>query len=112
MAGVGVAFEMVDDVGAREELLVLNPARRVLVPDVAVEIDERRHHRLAGQVDTDCTSRSLNRARSANTGDAVAFHEECGVLDGGAAITDDDPGTLEQGWRPCGLCTGGLTYAG
>jgi putative heme-binding domain-containing protein len=87
---------MVDEILACEVLLGHRAVHIVLVSDVAVEIDLGRHDRLARQVDTRRAGRDLQIAPPADTCEPVILHDECGVLDRGAAIARNQPGPFEH----------------
>jgi hypothetical protein len=63
---------------------------------VHVRVDDRRHHRLAGEADTRGAGRRLDRSRRADLRDAVVLHEEARVLDH-LAVADDDAAAFEDG---------------
>src|SRR5688572_17672365 len=92
---------MVDDILAREVVFVLGVGGRVLVSDVAVQIDQRGHDRLAGEVDARGTGWCLDLTGSADARHAIALDEKSRVLDRSGAVADNHPGTLEQRRRRC-----------
>src|SRR5204863_615028 len=51
---IGKTLQMIDQVLAREHLLRHPAVRDVLVAEMAVQIDQRRHYGLAGEIDA-CT---------------------------------------------------------
>ena len=59
-----------------------------------MRIVQRRHDRLAGQIDTNCSGRRLDRSSRANRRDASIPHDECAVLDGSACIADNQTRAL------------------
>ena len=82
---------MVDQVLARVERLGHRALHDVLESDVAMEIDQRRHNGLAGQVDV-CGSRgNAQLASAADLRKDVSGDDEGGVLDGRAAVSGDQP---------------------
>ena len=92
---VGETLQMVDEILAREVLLGHRAVHIVLVSDVAVEIDLGRHDRLARQGDARRAGRDLQIALAADPCEPVVLDDECGVLDRGAAIAGDQPGSFE-----------------
>ena len=68
---------------------------------MAVRVDERRHHGLAGEIDAARAGRHAHGAASADLGDAVAFDHEGCVLDRRAAVAGDQARAFEHGRRLC-----------
>ena len=64
---------------------------------MAVRIDDRRHHGLAGQIDAGRARRDRHLALPADLGEAVALDDERGVFDRRAAVPGDQPRTLKYG---------------
>src|SRR5438093_4554764 len=98
---VGETLQMVDEILAREVLLCHCPIDVVLISDVAVQIDLRRHHGLAGQIDTHRPGWRLHLASPADSRELTILDDERGVLDGHAAVTRNEPRSLANcgAWR-------------
>jgi len=62
---------------------------------VVVAVDERRHHRLAGQIHARGALGRLALALLAHPCERLALDEECGVLDRRAAVADDEARAFE-----------------
>ena len=69
---------------------------------VGVRVNDRRHDRLAAQVHTARAGRNLHLAGSAHLRETGPVNDEGGVLDGRAAIADDESGAFEDR-HVCGL---------
>ena len=93
------ALEMIDQVGAGEGLLRHRPGGNILEAEMAVHVDQRRHHRLAGEVDACRAGRRLHLAAPADRGEAVVLDDEGRVLDRRAAVAGDEPRALEHSRR-------------
>ena len=76
---------------------------------MAVRIDDRRHHGLAGEIDARRAGGRRHLAPSSDRRDAGVLDDECRILDGSAAVACDEASALEQGraGRP-----GRLAYSG
>ena len=72
---------------------------------VGVRVNDRRHDRLAAEVHTARTGRNLHLAGSAHERETSPVNDEDGVLDGCAAIADDESGAFEDR-HVCGLGCG------
>lgn len=97
---VGAPAQVVDDRFAR-------------LAQMVVRIDDRRHHRLAGQVDTCGAGRCLHVRRTADLGKARTGHHERRVLDRRAPVADDDSRVFEDRHAACGrLAANGREPAG
>ena len=68
----------------------------VLEAEVAVEIYLGRHDGLARQVDAQRPGRDLQLTSPADACELVVLDDECGALDGGAAIARDEPRPFEH----------------
>ena len=66
-----------------------------------VRVDERRHHRLAGEIDAPRPAGGVERALRADLCEAAVLDDERGVLDRRAAIAGDDPRALEDALLAC-----------
>jgi len=58
---------------------------------MAVRIDDRRHHGLAGEIDARRAGGRRNLASSSNRRDAAVLDDESRILDRGAAVAGDEP---------------------
>src|SRR2546427_5016196 len=103
-AVVREALQMVDQILARVEGLGHRPFRHVLKSEMAVEIDQRRHDRFAGEVNVCSSGRDSQSASAAHLRELVAADDEGGVLDWRAAVSRDQARTFKDGrsWL-CGL---------
>jgi hypothetical protein len=63
---------------------------------VHVTVDERRHDRLAGQIDPPRASRRLNAAGLPDSGDRPLIDDEGRALDRRRAVAGDEACTFEQ----------------
>ena len=90
-------LQMVDEVLAREILLRHRPVKVVLVPDVPMEINLRRHDAFARQIDARRPSRDLHFTLPADLREPVVLDDECGVLNGRTAIARDEARSFEHG---------------
>ena len=61
-----------------------------------VRVDQRRHHRLAGEIDAARAGGRRRRTLRARPGEAAVLDDERGVLDRRAAIAGDQPRALED----------------
>ena len=86
---------MVDDQVPGETGLRRLIRPQIRPPEVVVNVDERRHDRLPGQIDARRARRRPHVALFPDSGDLVALDEERGVFDRGPAIADDEPRALE-----------------
>jgi len=93
-AGIRVPPQDVGEVVTR--VVVLEIGEAFGVADVRVRIDERRHHRLAGQVDTPGPRSRANLPSPANRREAVAFDHERGIFHSGGPVADDQSGTFVE----------------
>ena len=87
-AVVGVAPEVVDDVGAR--IVAGRVAQTVLEADMTVQADQGRHDRLARQVDAPRGGRRRQLAPRADGRDGAGRNQQHGVLDGCGRQTGDE----------------------
>jgi hypothetical protein len=67
------------------------------VAGVGVRVDDRRHHRLAGEVHVPGPGRHRNVAGPTDLRDPRAIHDQCRVLDRAASVAQDDARALERG---------------
>ena len=96
-AVVGEQLQVIDQVLARVHLLGHRAFSDVLEPDVPMEIDQRRHHGLAGEVDARGARRRLDVGAAAHICELIVFDDEGGVFDGCAAVAADEARALEDG---------------
>jgi hypothetical protein len=94
---VGETLQVVDEILAREELFGHGSIIHVLVSDVPVEIDHRRHDRLARQIDVHSPGWNLQLTALADSSEQIVLNQEGGVFDGGAAVAGDEAGPFEHG---------------
>ena len=87
---------MIDQVLARVGRLGHRAFDDILKSDVAVEIDHRRHDRLACEIDMDA-GWYLDLAAAADGYEPIVCDDEYGILDGGAAVSRDEPRSVERG---------------
>src|ERR1019366_6412226 len=66
-------------------------------PEMVVSIDNRRHDRLAREIDAGRARWGLKLSFPSDSDETVILHQECRVFDGRAAVPNDEPRTLEQG---------------
>ncbi len=95
-AVVGVALQVIDVVLAGKVRLRQLSRDSVEEPGVAVRIDDRRHHGLAGQIDARRARRHRHLASLADRRDAAVLNDESNVFDRRAAVTDDQPRPFEH----------------
>ena len=88
-----VVDQVLPRVSIRADVIGLNH----LPPEVGVGVDERGHDGFAVQVDADGPGRGLQLTFPANFQDLVVLDKKGGVLDGRAAIANDEAGAFEQG---------------
>src|SRR5438132_10603571 len=62
---------------------------------MVMPVDERRNHRLAGQIDAKRTFRRLTVALFADPREGVPLHEEGRILDRSACIANDESRAFE-----------------
>ena len=62
-----------------------------------VEIDHCGHHGPAGEIDARRAGRDLHLAAASNGRELTVIDDECGVLDGSAAVAGDEPRSFEHG---------------
>ena len=98
---VGEALQVVDQILAREEFLGHGSFRDVLEPEVAVKIDDRRHDRLARQIDVHGPGWNPQLTSPPDTSEQVVLHKERGVFDGRAAVAGNETRSFE--YRHAGL---------
>ena len=96
-------FEVFDEILPRVVFLAARSVLYVRKPEVLMCVDQCGDHGLPCQVHPLGTVRRLPFARSAHPGDGAVLDEECGVLRGGAAITGDQPCSLEPDRIPRSL---------
>jgi hypothetical protein len=94
---VGQTLQMIDEIVASEILFRHRPIPVVLVPDVAMKIDLRRHDGLARQIDVRRAGRNLQLAPAADAREPAVLHDERGVLDRCVPVAGDEPRALEHG---------------
>ena len=63
---------------------------------VRMRVDDRRHDGLAGQIHASRTRRHLQLPSRADLGEPVVLDDERGILDGRAAVPDDEPRPFEH----------------
>jgi len=74
---------------------------------MVVAVDECRYHGLAGEIHTSRALWGLTLTLLADPREGVTLHEERGVLNGRAAVADDEPRTFEPKRRaPSALSAG------
>jgi len=77
-------------------------------PDVVVAIDQRRHHRLARQIDAGRAWWRLTLTLPPDPGECVTLDEECGILDRRTAVANDEASVFEPERTASGaLCARG-----
>src|SRR5262245_25063957 len=91
---------MVDEILARVGRFRHGPLSYVLVTDVAVEIDHRRHHGLARELDARRSRRDQHVTAPSHYGKPVILDDKGRVLDG-VAIARDEARSFEN--RDAGL---------
>ena len=94
---IRVALQMVDEILAREVFFRGRSLNHIFVAEVTVHVDFRRHDRLARQVDVCRICGNCNLALPADGGELVILDDECGILDGRAAIACNKERPLEHG---------------
>ena len=110
-AVVGVPLEVVDQVLARVVRVVV--AESLLEPDVPVQVDERRHDRLAAQVDHRRVLGDRHAGGAARGHDAPLVDHQHPAPDGRAAVSGDEGRPLvgddgaDRGFGSVGAATGG-----
>ena len=93
---VRVALKMIDVVLAREVGLRQFSRGGIEESEMAVRVDDGRHHGLSGEIDPHCAGGHLNRAFPADRGERVVGDDERRVLDRGAAVSRDESRALEH----------------
>ena len=73
---IGKPLQMIDQVLAGEALLGHHPFGEILKTEMAMHIDQRRHHRLAGEIDARGAGRQRHLALTADAGELRAGDEE------------------------------------
>ena len=96
-AVIGRALQVVDQVGQPVVVGAVRPLRHAGQSHVLVRVDQRRDHRLAGQVHARGTLGRLPLARRANPGEDAVLDEERRPLDRRAAVAVNQSGALEPG---------------
>jgi hypothetical protein len=96
-AVVGETLQVIDEILSSEILLRHRPVPVVLVADVAVKVDLRRHDGLACQIDVRGSCGNLQLASPAYASELAALDDECGVFDGCATVTSNETRTFEHG---------------
>ena len=96
-AVVGQALEVIDQVLTGEVLLRHRAVPIVLVADVTVQVDFRRHHELAGQIDMRGARRHLDLSLPSHPAERVVLNQERGVLDRCTAVAGDEQRTFVDG---------------
>ena len=91
------ALEVVDQVLAGEVLLGHRAVPIVLVADVAVQVDLRRHDGLAGQVDVRGAGRHLNLATPADPRELCRSRRETPSSRSGGAVAGNQPRAFVHG---------------
>jgi len=87
-------LQMIGQVLAR---VVLDPeACAAAVPEVAVGVDNRGHHRLAGETHPCGAFRRPHVAGAPHLGETAVLHDERRVLDWRALVADDKPRSFEE----------------
>src|SRR3989442_9036740 len=87
---------MVDHELSRVALFTRLVGLVVRPPEVVVNVDQRGHDGLPGQIDAGRAGRRLNLALPADPGESVVLHQERGILDRRALTTRNEPSALEQ----------------
>src|SRR5262249_34846552 len=64
--------------------------------EVAMDIDQRRNHGFSGEINSHCVAGGLKFPASADAGEAVVFHDECGLFDGRVAVAHNEAGTFKN----------------
>src|SRR5258708_4632094 len=90
-AVIGVSLQVVDVVLADEVRLRQLAGDGIEESGMAVRIDDRRHHGLAGEIDARRACRCRHLASSSDRRDAAVPDDESRILDGGAAVAGDEP---------------------
>lgn len=87
---------MIQDAVQLEVVLNLRLRDLVVATEVGMEVDDRRHDRLAGQVDACRAGRDLQLAGSTDAEDPASLNRERRVLDGCAAVVHDEACAFEH----------------
>ncbi len=91
------AIEIVDHGVAR--VVLLDVGRAALESRMHVRGNQRRHHRLAGQIDTTNAAGDLHRIAAPDLGDHATLDEDGALLDRRRTVADDDPRALVESVR-------------
>src|SRR5262249_17736299 len=92
---VSETLKMVDEILTRVGRFRHGPLSYVLVTDVAVEIDHRRHHGLARELDARRSRRDQHVTAPSHYGKPVILDDKGRVLDG-VAIARDEARSFEN----------------
>ncbi len=95
----GETPEMVDEVFAGKGLLRHRAGGDVLKSEMAVEVDQRGHHGLAGEIDVSGACGHLRIAAAADQGEMSVLDDEGRILDHGAVASDQACAFID-----CGGC--------
>jgi hypothetical protein len=95
-AVIGEALQVVDQIFARVGRLRHRPVGNVLEADMAVQVDQRRHHGLAGEVHTRRAGGHRQLTAASHLRELVVLDDEGRVLDRRTAVPDDEPRAFEH----------------